>query len=465
MDSLQAVTAVTITGACVIGMVLALLGSIKLALARQLHVGEGRIGGLLSALNLALIPMMLFTGYLIGGLGVRPVLILGSVITSAALFTLGLSPAYKRAFVAVLFAGLGLAAVLTAVVVLMPVAFFPPTTTYRESSAALNMGHVFIALGALVTPVLTDILLRTLQYRRTIMLLSLLCLAPAFMCLIPPFAGAVDELSNMYQFTERVERQAQADGVPTAVLDKLKVLNPTPADPMTFNQYQFEKELEEHLDKDQRERYQRQLLKWANLAHQPSRLWDEGQYWHLLLAGLVFLFYAPVEGAVGVWSTTLLAEAGYSEGRAAVLLSSFWAAFLSSRLLLAVLRLPSGWDPWLIVVPSLLAAVVLGNLSSSVGKGAARNGLLFLGFLLGPIFPTLVGVLFRESQQERGMIYGVMFAIGSTGSLVLAPLIGLRVRSTSAHRAMRSTMVLALLLTIAALVFALVVGAGTGSWR
>ena len=68
-----------------------------------------------------------------------------------------------------------------------------------------------------------------------------------------------------------------------------------------------------------------------------------------------------------------------------------------------------------------------------------------------------MGLLFREFDRDRGTVYGVMFAIGSLGSLLLAPLIGLRVRKSSAHTAMRSTMILALLLTIMAMVFALVV--------
>jgi len=54
---------------------------------------------------------------------------------------------------------------------------------------------------------------------------------------------------------------------------------------------------------------------------------------------------------------------------------------------------------------------------------SARNGLLLLGFLLVPIFPTLVGVLFREFKTDRGTLYGLMFAIGSMGSLLAAPLI------------------------------------------
>src|SRR2546421_6262162 len=144
---MQAVTAVTISGAMVFGMVLALLGSLKLALAKRLDVGETRVGGLLAALNLSLIPMMLFSGVFLDEWGARPVLIAGSLVLALAVISLGARPTYTRAFVAVLFAGLGAAMVSTASLVLMPRAFFP-----TEPAASLNLGNVFFALGALITP-------------------------------------------------------------------------------------------------------------------------------------------------------------------------------------------------------------------------------------------------------------------------------------------------------------------------
>jgi fucose permease len=388
MSSTQAVTAVTISGAFVVGMVLALLGSIKLALARQLKLGEARVGGLLFALNLALIPMMLLTGLLIDQLGVRVVLILGAMIASAAIFSMSLSPNYRRAFFAVLFLGLGVAAVNTSVVVLMPRSF---TGTERELTANINLGHVFIAMGALITPVLADVLLRTLGYRRTVMLMALGCLVPAFLCFLPAFG----------------------------------------------------KELE------------KQEFNWSQHFWQVQSL-------DLLLAGLVFFFYAPLEGAISTWTTTYLIEHGYNEGRAALLLTGFWTAFMGSRLLVAFLQLKPGWDPFLIVVPALLTAVVLGNLRGTARPTGARNGMLLVGFLLGPIFPTLVGIMFRKFELDRGTVYGVMFAIGSAGSLVMAPLVGLRAGNHNAQAGLRITMFLALLLTLMAVVFALVVGSGRG---
>jgi fucose permease len=388
---MSAVTSVTVSGALVVGMVLALLGSIKLTLARQLNLGEARVGGLLSAVNLVLIPMMLLSGLAFDRIGVRVVLIVGALVLAGSLFLMSLAPAYKRAFLALMGVGLGWAGLSTAVVALMPVALMrdPDATT-----AALNLGFVFIALGSLVTPVLADVLLRTLEYRRTVILLSFLCLVPAFLCIFPQFGQAVTDETR-------------------------------------------------------------------SLEHEYVRLWEGRYFWDLILAGLVFFFYAPLEGAVSIWSTTFLKEAGYNERRATWILSGFWGAFLLSRLLVALL-LPATYprlDLWLlIVVPALLCAVAAGNMAGADRPTGVRNGLLLLGFVMGPIFPTLVGVLFREFPADRGTVYGSMFALGSVGSLLLAPLIGVRMRNTNSRHGLRMSMMLGLFLTGMALVFALVVG-------
>src|SRR5262245_24984418 len=102
MAEFRAVTAVTISGAFVFGMVLALLGSIKLPLAKRLALDEARVGALLSALNLALVPMMLLSGVLIDTLGVQPVLIVGSLLTALAIFALTLRRSYPLTLTCIL---------------------------------------------------------------------------------------------------------------------------------------------------------------------------------------------------------------------------------------------------------------------------------------------------------------------------------------------------------------------------
>jgi len=387
MFGLKPETAVTVSAAFVFGMVLALLGSLKLSLSKRLHLGEGRVGVLLSAFNFALMPMMLLTGLLIDRYGVRWVLILASCVTAVAVVSLGVNPTYRRAFVGVLLAGLGSAGLSTASIVLMPKAFY----SMREASAAQNLGNVFFALGALVTPVLTDLLLRTFEFRRCVAVIATLCLVPALLASI----------------TDRA------------------ALELTPG----------------HADLD--------------------RLFVDKALW---LAAAVFFLYAPLEAAINVWTTTYLTDLGQSERKAAWVLTGFWAAFLASRLVAALALhhwpgLGRGWDFVLLVLPALLVAVVLGNLAGTASGAAAGRGTLLLGFLLGPIFPTLVGSLFQRLNDEKvygfGTAYGALFAVGSLGSLVLAPLIGARATRRSVQTALRIPMVIGIGLTLAALVFAL----------
>jgi fucose permease len=192
MTGLSSIAAATCSAAFVFGMLLALLGGLKLKLAERLQIGEGRIGGLLAALNLALIPMMLLSGVLIDVLGVRVVLVAGALLAAIAVFSLALRTSYSAALVCVLVLGAAAACLSTGSVVLMPYAFgFDPR---RDLAASVNLGFVFVALGALITPTLTDLLLRTLDFRKTLALLALVCLVPAVVAVLAqrPDAEAVE---------------------------------------------------------------------------------------------------------------------------------------------------------------------------------------------------------------------------------------------------------------------------------
>lgn len=381
MFGLPPVTLVTISAAFVFGMILALLGSLKLALAKRLALGEARIGGLMSALSFALIPMMLLSGVLIDQFNVKPVLIGGAIVTALAISSLALPLSYWSALGAAAFAGFGTAAVSTSAMVLMPEAF--RAFSHGNEANAVNLGCVFIALGSLVTPALADVLIRTLEFKRTVSILALLCLVPAVLAMLTPDAD------------------------------------------LHFH--------EKHAD-------------LSNLLNDPS-LW---------LAGLVFLFYAPLESSISTWTTTYLIEKGTTEASAAWLLTAFWTSFMLSRLFIAVLNLEPLWTPGLfLVLPSLLTAVIIGNMSGTASPGSAKMGLLMVGFTLGPIFPTLIGMVFRQFNEARGTAYGAVFAIGSMGSLILSPLIGAFANRRSLQQALRIPMVVALALTAATLVFAL----------
>jgi MFS family permease len=381
MTGMPMMTAATIGGALSFGMTLALLGRLKLAVARRVPAEDGAIRRWLLALNIALIPLVLLSGVLTDIYGARSILVAGSAMLAVALVSLSLRPIYPHAFASILLAGFGASALGTASTVLMPRVFF----VTDETSAALNLGYVFIALGALLTPVLTDILLEKIELRRTLAVLALLSLIPAFLGVFPS--------SEHWQIAARPDT--------------------------------------------------------------PSTLFAQPSTWS---AALVLFFYGPLEAAISLWAFTLLAEREQDEREAAGLLSGFWAAFVASRLLVALAQhmdfLTEWWDRVLIVVPPLLAAVLLGNLAGASQRGRPRTGLILLGLLLGPVLPTLLGSVFRAAPGGQGTAYGLMFAAGSLGSILLAPFAKLR-SQPPLQTALRVPIFLALLVTATALVLGL----------
>ncbi|HLJ97190.1 MAG TPA: MFS transporter [Gemmataceae bacterium] len=382
MLGFQSITAVTISGAFVFGMLLVLLESLRTMLAKRLNLSETRLDWLVAALNLTLIPMMPISGILCDDLGVKGVFLVGSLTTVLAVFALAMSTTTVRTVGAILLAGVGGACLSTASSVLMSKAFFPD-----NEPASQNLGNVFFGLGALVTPGLIITLFRRLDYRRAVGVVALLCLLPAF------FAA----------FTEQSEFETIGGAA-----------------------------------------------EWTAMLRNPI-IW---------LAGLVFLLYGPLEGMLSSWATQYLTDRGFRARAAVWFLSGFWFMFLAARLVTALLQeqgdLPKNYSgAWLNVGLALAAAVFLGNMAGARTGTSGAVGLLLVGAVLGPIFPTLVGMLFVHFPHARGTAFGSMFAIGAVGNLVLPPLIGSYARRRTVQRALVIAMVIALLLALVALIFCL----------
>ncbi len=381
MPGIQAVTVLAIGGSFVCGLVLALFGALKLTLAEEGKTTGRRVGSLLAALNLCLIPMTLLAGVLVDRWGVRGVALGGSVALTAALLALSTRPAPPRDFVALLLAGLGASALWIASTVVMPQAFFGAGL----ATASVNLGYVFLALGALVAPGLLDVLVQGMGPKKALAVFAFVCLLPAF---------------------------------PAALAGEGALATPgEPAD--------------------------------VAVLLRNETIW---------LAGLVAFFYVPLEAAVGGWATTYLV--GFSQARRpGAWMAAFWGAFVVSRLLTALAQdanvLRPTFDYWFLVLLALLAAVALGNLSATTRPGVARVGVVVLGLLLGPVLPTLIGTVLGSPIEEQGTALGVLFGMGSLGSLVLGPVVAHRSAGQSVRTALRLPMVLALVLTAVALVFSL----------
>lgn len=181
MPHIPALTVLTVTSALLVGLVLALLGNLKLALARRPEQTRRSIGRYLTLLNLLLVPLILLAGVLVDLVGVRAMLVTSSVLLALAFISLSAPSTFGRTLFATGVAALGASILWVATIVLMPSGLFGP----QELAASGQFGLVLMAMGALLTPPLFDLLQHGIGLRRTMALLALMLLMPAFLAFVP----------------------------------------------------------------------------------------------------------------------------------------------------------------------------------------------------------------------------------------------------------------------------------------
>lgn len=198
MGILQVILVITLV---LSGMGVAILGSIKLQLARELNIDEARMGGLVSLFGFTMMPIILLAGFLTDLLdpeqlmfGRQVGLIAGSAVFAASLIILAWARSYAMALTAVLCLSGGWSLLVNVGNVLTPLAF--PGQSLAFST---NLANVFFGLGAFLTPLATSLLVRSFSLKRALMLL-------AFLALIPGVLGF------LVDFTELRLGQASARG-------------------------------------------------------------------------------------------------------------------------------------------------------------------------------------------------------------------------------------------------------------
>jgi fucose permease len=156
----------------------ALLGSIKVPLARKLQIDEARVGGLVSVFGFTLIPMVLAFGFLVDEFGKQSVLAGGFALLIVSLVLLSRLQSYRSALIAVLVLGSGWSALVNVLNVTSPPAFLPSADIKERMSYAMNMGDFIFGMGAFVTPLLVAVLIRKIRLERTFLVLAGFAIVP-----------------------------------------------------------------------------------------------------------------------------------------------------------------------------------------------------------------------------------------------------------------------------------------------
>lgn len=169
----------------VLGIIFALIGSIKLRLAKQLEIDDEKAGSLISALMFCSLVMVLIIGPLRDQIGYRPIALVGFIGAAILMWVLAAAETYVTALVACLLLGIGAMCVNTTGNTLGPEALNSQLGV--PEAAASNIINIFYGVGAFVTPLLVVYLIKRFNLRTALKIMGLICLAPVILALVATF--------------------------------------------------------------------------------------------------------------------------------------------------------------------------------------------------------------------------------------------------------------------------------------
>jgi fucose permease len=171
-------TTMQILALTVAGMCHALLGSIKVPLAKKLQINEDRVGGLLSAFGFTTIPMAFAAGIFADTFGRQLVITVALLMLISSVLVLSSTRKYLSAVVAVLLLGVGWSALVNVLNVLQGSAFLPIFKEGAPLSSAMNFGDFIFGMGAFVMPMASAYMLLKVQFKKTFLIFALLICIP-----------------------------------------------------------------------------------------------------------------------------------------------------------------------------------------------------------------------------------------------------------------------------------------------
>jgi len=142
----------------------------------------------------------------------------------------------------------------------------------------------------------------------------------------------------------------------------------------------------------------------------------------LLLAFILFL-ESGNEACIGGWTSTFVNSIGYSARTATLVLASYWAALMVSRMVAAWLLRGVGKAQLVLIVAliSLSGCAVLLTTRSLILLFA---GTTLIGLSYGPIFPTTLAIAGDRYSERAGTVFGLLFSIALMGGMLFPWTVG-----------------------------------------
>jgi len=243
----------------------------------------------------------------------------------------------------------------------------------ENAAAASNLGNVFFGLGLFVTPLIVSFLFRKTSYEKAVSVLAIIVFAPVVLAII-----------------------AKYPQVPAgfAVSDAVALLK------------------------------------------EPA----------VLVAALALFCYISLESSFCNWLPPYSKEViskdfpnldgSVIDATSQQMLSAFAIAMMAGRLISSQIGNITAYGGWYIAG----AALIIGLIIIAMGKsGAIWTSALAAcaGFFFAPCFPTIIGVTYSKHPENFGSVFGIIFAVGLLGAVIIPKTIGNLAKGSSIQKSLK----------------------------
>jgi fucose permease len=165
-----------------------------------------------------------------------------------------------------------------------------------------------------------------------------------------------------------------------------------------------------------------------------------------ILAAFVLFCYIALEASFTNWLAPFGKEVLSNEkpdmetekvdASAARLLSAFAIAMMVGRLITSFSGI-TRFGGWLIAGAAVLAAVIIIVMTRTKSSTAAYALAAAAGLVFAPAFPTTIGVTFAKFGGGSGSLFGIIFAVGLAGAVIVPKAIGNMAKGASVQKALK----------------------------
>jgi fucose permease len=135
------------------------------------------------------------------------------------------------------------------------------------------------------------------------------------------------------------------------------------------------------------------------------------------------------------------------------MLSAFAVAMMAGRLITSQIGSITEYGSWFVAGAAIIACLII----LAMGKSSAiwTSALAVCsGFFFAPCFPTIVGVTYSKHPENFGSVFGIIFAVGLLGAVIIPKAIGNLAKGSSIQKSLK----LLIPACVAMIILALILG-------